>query len=113
MSLSENERKKRKEARKRHATVILAVPGIVAALITAMNWSKDKAALAANAAADHAPHGAAGAALLGFLALWVVFVVIVLVIYGLVRAMRRKPEPTTGPPVSRRRRRTGYYPSGR
>jgi heme/copper-type cytochrome/quinol oxidase subunit 2 len=113
MSLSDNERKKRKEARKRHATVILVAPGIVAALIAAVSWSKDKATLAANAAADHAPHGAAGSAVLGFLGLWVVFVVIVLVIYGLVRAMRRKPEPTIGPPSSRRRRRTGYYPSGR
>jgi heme/copper-type cytochrome/quinol oxidase subunit 2 len=113
MSLSDNERKKRKEARKRHATVILAVPGIVAALITAATWSKDKASLAANAAADHSAHGAAGSAVLGFLALWVVFVVVVLAIYGLARAMRRKPEPQTGPPVSRRHRRNGYYPSGR
>ena len=99
MSLSDNERKKRKAGQEaaRDRDPCRARHRRRADHGDELEQGQGRAGR--DAAADHAPHGAAGSALLGFLALWVVFVVIVLVIYGLVRAMRRKPEPTTGPPV--------------
>ena len=114
MSLSDNERNKRKAARKRAATWILLLPAIAAGLITMATYSSDKgkASFAAQAASEHLSGGAVQVALVVFMVIYAIGVVALLALYLVVHYGRRRPEPATAS-SGRRRRRTGYYPSGR